>query len=364
MGAAACWHLARKGIKVLGLEQFEISHTLGSHHGQSRIIRKSYYEHPDYVPLLQRAYHNWNLLEKSTGSRVFEKTGLLYFGLPNSTVIQGVLKASKEHGIFVESLDTSTIKSRYPGFQIPEDYLGLWEPEAGFLRPEASIKALVKDAEKNGADIHTNTCVQDWVIKEGKVQVTTDSGVYTADKLVITSGAWTSKLVPIMGAGLQVTRQTMAWVKPQNSEPFLQGRFPSWLIDDPKQGAYYGFPVGVDGPPGMKLARHVPGTVADPDQVNRNITDRDYQEIQYALDQFFPEARATVGTIKTCLYTNSKDHDFIIDFLPDCDQRVVLACGFSGHGFKFAAVVGEIVSDLAFRGSSSLPIDFLRLGRS
>lgn len=367
MGSATCHYLAKRGHRVLGLEQFEIPHDQGSHAGQSRIIRKAYFEHPNYVPLLQRAYENWKSLESDTGAQVYFPTGLLYAGKPDGTLIQGVKESSEKYSVTIESWKASESKIRFPQFNIPDNYEILFEPDAGLITPERAILLFVEQAIKHGAEIHTKEKVSQWKKSGAGISVTTNKGVYNCAKLIITAGPWASQFIRSLSTKLSVSRQVIAWANPKQTAPFELGKFPCWLIDDEsKPGMYYGFPIlpvgQFGGPIGLKTAHHYPGFVIDPDNVNRIASVEEESNIIYALNKFLPEGYKSMHVLKTCLYTNTPDENFVIDFLSGYDN-VVIAAGFSGHGFKFASVVGEIVADLAIKGNTSMPIDFLNINR-
>ena len=367
MGSATCYQLAKRGIKVLGLEQFDIPHELGSHAGQSRIIRKAYFEHPDYVPLLVRAYENWKELEDKTGSQVYFKTGLLYAGKKDGVLIKGVLESASIFNIRVDKLSGDDAKEKYSQFDIPEDYEILFEPDAGFVTPERAILLFTELAIRHGAVIRTKEKISEWKKSDDHIEVITNSGTYTCKKLVITAGPWAGQMIPGIGSKLKITRQMIAWVNPANWKSFELGNFPCWLIEDEaRPGAYYGFPVlpvgKFGGPIGLKLAHHYPGDLTDPDGVDRVPNEEDEANLVYALNKFLPGGYASTLTMKTCMYTNTPDENFILDLMPGYDD-VVIATGFSGHGFKFASVVGEIMADLAMYGKTSLPIGFLNAKR-
>jgi sarcosine oxidase len=368
MGSAATYYLARRGARVLGLEQFGIPHTMGSHAGQSRIIRKAYFEHPDYVPLLERAYLNWEELARTTKSEIFVKTGLLYFGKPEHPAMQGTLSSAQKFHIPIDILDHAKIKQAYPAIHLPGDYIGVWEPDAGFLTPERAVSLFTEQARLAGAQVMPHTKVMGWEDKGDGFSVETDQGVFCGKKLVISSGPWTSKLLPQLDSQLKVTRQALAWVEPLDPQRWALGKWPCWtLSEDGLPGIFYGFPVLPEerfgGPVGFKIAHHAPGNPTDPDHVSREPIPEDERVIRRVLDQYFPGMFGETRVIKTCLYTNTRDEHFLIDFLPGYEERIALAAGFSGHGFKFASVVGQILSDLCLGGITSLPIGFLGLNR-
>ncbi|TMI86302.1 MAG: N-methyl-L-tryptophan oxidase [Bacteroidetes bacterium] len=368
MGSSTCYHLAGRGCKVLGLEQFDIAHEFGAHAGQSRIIRKAYFENSDYVPLLERAYENWRSLEAETGTQVYFKTGLVYFGPPDQLLMKGVKESASLYNVALENVDHSSAAKRFPSFRIPAHFEILFEPEAGFVTPESAIRLFAQQATKKGADIRAKEKAVEWKQDGPQVVVTSDRGVYSCKKLVITAGPWAGKLIPTLANKLKITRQFVAWINPKKWNDFELGNFPCWLMTDEfSQGCYYGFPILNEsefGPPrGLKLAHHFRARQTDPDQVDRQITLEDEQDLNYVLDKYLPGCYESLLSYKVCLYANSPDEDFIIDKLPGYEEQVAVACGFSGHGFKFASVVGEILADLALDGKTKLPIGFLSAKR-
>ena len=364
MGSATCYYLAKRGYKVLGLEQFDISHEFGSHAGQSRIIRKAYFEHPDYVPLLERAYKNWKEFEQETGEQLYFKTGLLYAGNSNNEIIKGVKLAASLYSIELNNINDNF----YLQFDFPKDFEILFEPEAGFITPEKAIRLYAAEAKKWGAFIHSNEKVIEWQKEGNSVIVKTDKSTYQCKKLVITAGAWSGKMIPGFSNKIKVTRQFVAWIKTKNDKQFVLNNFPCWLIgDDDKHGCYYGFPLldtkKFGEPGGLKLAHHFPAQITDPNNVNRDTAKEDIENLKYCLDKYLPGIFDSVLHTKICLYGNSPDENFIIDKLPGYEENVLIACGFSGHGFKFISVVGEILADLTIEGKTNLPIGFLNANR-
>jgi sarcosine oxidase len=360
MGSSTCYHLARRGVRVLGLEQFDIPHARGSSHGQSRMIRMAYYEHPDYVPLLRRSYELWHELEQVSGQKLLHITGGVYMGPPDGEVVPGSLQSARQHGLAHEPLDRAAVAKRFPQFTIPDDWVALYEPLAGFLLPERTVAAYAEAALRSGAELHGNEPVTAWRATTTGVTVRTTRGEYEADRLVFCGGPWSSKLLADLGVPLVVTRQVLGWVWPRNPDLFAMGRLPVWAIEKPG-GIYYGFPMMSDCP-GFKLADHSFGTPTDPDRVAREVTAEDEQTFRPAITKFIPDADGPTLAIRTCLYTHSPDRHFILDRHPVYDN-VTLACGFSGHGFKFASVVGEVMADLATEGTTRLPAQFLGLHR-
>lgn len=382
MGSSACFHMARRGAKVLGLEQFRLGHDRGSSHGQSRMIRLAYYEHPDYVPLLRRAYELWDELESLSGQKLFYRTGGVYAGPPAGELISGSMAAARLHQLPHESLSPAALRERFPMFHLPRDWAAMYEPSAGFLQPELAVVAAAQLARQNGADIHEGEAALGWKEDGDALLVSTAVGEYRARKLIVCGGAWSERLLPDLGVRLIVTRQVMGWVKPVNPKPFQLGMFPVWATENPDCTLQYGFPI-LPGESAMKVAWHGVGAPTDPDRVDRATSGADAATFLPILPHLLPDAfehlkgpaeRPDFSTggppcepnpitdMRVCLYTNSPDHHFIIDRLPS-DPRITLACGFSGHGFKFASVVGEILTELTVEGKSRLPAEFLGLKR-
>jgi sarcosine oxidase len=361
MGAAACWALARRGLRVLGLEQFGIVHALGSSHGHTRMIRLAYYEHPDYVPLLRRAYELWDELEAASGEKVLYRTGGIYMGPPEGEVVSGAIRAGALHSLPHEVLSHRDLMKHHPQFALPENFVGVWEPAAGFLLCENSVATFARLALEAGAVIHGHEPVQNVDLRNDGVTVTTPDGVYHAERIVFCGGAWSGKLLAQLKIDLTVTRQVMGWHWPASPRVFALGTFPVWGIEQADGSLAYGFPMMPDLP-GLKMARHGRGAVADPDAVARDCTPADRQEVLNIAATYLPGAVGPLLASRICLYTNSPDGHFIIDRHPAC-ERATIACGFSGHGFKFASVMGEILADLSTTGHTPLPVGFLGLQR-
>lgn len=364
MGAAACYHLARRGLRVLGLEQFQVPHQRGSHHGHSRMIRQSYFEHPDYVPLLKRAYELWETLEAESEREIFHQTGGLYLGPPGAEIVKGSLAAAREHGLPHEQLDHAALRERFPEFRLPDEFVGFYEARAGLLIPENAIAAHAEAARNLGADLRERTALGDWSADANGVTVSTERETFRADHLVITAGAWSGRVLKSLGIKLQVTRQVMAWFAPRNPEPFQHGQFPCWFLESDSPFGHYGFPMLDSGQPGFKVALHQPGEPIDPDRLpdHTGPSAEEIQGLHSFLETYLPDAAGPLLASAQCLYTNSPDSHFVIDRHPE-QRNVSLACGFSGHGFKFASVVGEILADLASHGHTEPPARFLGLKR-
>lgn len=360
MGSATVYNLARRGAKVLGLEQFDIPHELGSSHGVTRIIRLAYAEHPDYVPLLRRAYELWRELEVQAGERLLIITGGFDIGQAQTGIVRGSLQACAQHDLPHEVLDAETLRRRFPGYQLPPSMVAVYQPDAGFLLPERCIVAHVDAALRLGAEVHSREPVIEWGIGDGSVWVRTERQTYRARRLVITAGAWARNLVPALGDLAVPERQVLLWAQPLRPELFEPGAFPIFNMEAP-EGHYYGFPAY--GVPGFKIGKyHHRQERVDPDSMDRDCHPEDEAVLREAIRNYFPDANGPALAMKTCLFTNSPDEHFILDHHPDYSE-VALAAGFSGHGFKFCSVVGEIMAQLALDGDSELDIGMFRLGR-
>jgi sarcosine oxidase len=368
MGSAACYQLAKSGLKVLGLEQFTVPHEKGSHGGQSRIIRKAYFEHPDYVPLLERAYNTWQELEAATGEKIYHETGLLYMGLPDNPLISGVRQSASLYSIPLESLTNAGLMQRYPVFKVPDEMEILFEPAAGLLLPEKIIPLYVTLSRQLGAEIHEEERIIDWQMEGRGVVVNTTIGLYRADKLVLSAGAWMGRLLPALNSQLTITRQVMGWITPKDPTAFSRQAFPCWTLAEPNgHSIFYGFPalddIDANGPKGFKLAYHGHGEETNCDDTDRLPDAKDEQLLSDFIRQYMPGTAASTAALKTCRYTNTPDENFMLGHLPGTDGKVSIASCCSGHGFKFSAVVGEILRDLTLHGKTALPIGFLGVER-
>jgi sarcosine oxidase len=347
MGSAAAYEVARRGRRVLGIEQFSLAHELGSSHGLTRIIRLAYAEHPVYVPLLRRAYELWRAFERRAGEQLLFITGGLDVGTAQSETIAGSLRSCREHGLEHEELDAAEVTRRFPGFRLPRELMAVYQADGGFVLPERSIVTHAAAAQELGAEIHEGERVIEWSPEGSGVRVRTDRGTYAADRLIITAGAWAAKTVPLLEQFAVPERQVLMWTAPLRPEYFAAGAFPIFNMEA-AEGRFYGFPVY--GVPGFKLGKyHHRGERTDPDRVDREIHREDEDVLRVALRRYFPDADGATLAMKTCMFTNSPDEHFILDRHRDFPQ-VSIAAGFSGHGFKFAPVIGEIMADFALEG--------------
>jgi sarcosine oxidase len=356
MGSAAAWHLAQRGNRVLGLEQSTSPHDKGSSHGGSRIIRQAYFESPDYIPLVLRAYESWHRLERDHGTRPLHTTGGLVIGKRDGDLVSRTINAARHHGIPIEILEAAELTRRFPPFRPQPDDQAVYEPHAGYLVPEDAIRALLQIASRAGAEIHFEERVLSWSAAADCVEVRTARNTYSAGHLVITAGPWASESLGTT-LPLCVTRQVMAWIQPNTGvTAFLSPNFPVFIAEDLNAGPpTYGIPA-IDGPTGgVKVAIHGSDFVCTPESVDRTIHDSDIRSIIEKLSPRLPALDGELVRAKTCLYTITPDEHFIIGPHPQVPLCTV-ACGFSGHGFKFAPVIGEILADIATDESTRHPI--------
>lgn len=360
MGSAACYHLARRGLRTLGLERFDIPHAMGSSHGITRIIRLAYYEDPSYVPLLLRAFDLWEVLERESGRHLLGVTGSIDASGPDEVVFAGSLASCQQFDLPHEVLTSAELTARYPGYRLPEGHLALFQPRGGFLLPERCISAHVTGAMAAGAEIRARERVLEWEAGRDRVRVRTERGVYEAERLVLAAGAWMGELLPGLAPLMQPERQALAWFAPLQPALFTPARFPVFNLLVP-EGRYYGFPE--HEVPGFKIGLyHHRQERIDPEAFNREADLTDEAPLREATARYFPAANGTTMALRTCIFTNTPDEHFILDHLPGT-PNIVVASPCSGHGFKFASVIGEILADLVARGETEHGIDLLRLSR-
>jgi sarcosine oxidase len=361
MGSAALYHLAARGQRVIGIERATPGHAGGSSHGESRIIRMAYFEHPSYVPLLRRAYENWRALEQVTGAALLTVTGLLEAGIPGASVVQGALKAAQTHDLPHEMLSARQAAARFPAFALPAHWEALFEPDAGFLRPERAIDTHILAAMSSGADVATRTAVTSIEpTADGVRLVAGDGTIIDAGAVIVSAGAWMGELFPMLKARLRLTRQVLAWFAPAQPALVTPDRFPVFMLED-ERDFLYGFPDFAGT--GVKAASHRPGReLARAGDAKQDGDAADAARISDMLARYIPAAAGPVRDLKTCIYTYTPDEDFILDTHP-LHKQIVLASPCSGHGFKFASVIGEILADLATAGSTPHDISRFRLDR-
>ncbi len=363
MGSATAYQLAGRGRRVLGLERFSPAHDRGSSHGRSRIIRQAYFEGPDYVPLLLRAYELWERLEEETGEELVTLTGGLMIGRPEGELVSGSMESARAHDLPYELLDAGEIRGRFPAFSPDPETVALYEKKAGFVRPEETVKAHLDRAISLGADLHFEEPVLSWEASGEGVRVETREGSYEAERLVISPGAWAPQLLAELGLPLEVERQVMYWFEPTGArEPFLPDRFPIYIWEPDDGNMFYGFPAQ-DDDSGVKAAFfRLGGVPTTPETLDREVHQGEIDRLRGYLAEHIPTLAGRCCEARACMYTNTPDEHFVISAHPEF-ERVTIACGFSGHGYKFCSVVGEILADLATEGSTRHPIDLFSPAR-
>ena len=361
-GSGAALALARRGLSVLGLEAGERGHELGSSGGRSRMIRRAYFEDPAYLPLLEASWEAWEALGAAAGERLVEVTGGLYVGPRDSDVFRGSVTSARDQGLPHQVLDGASIRRRWPIFSVGDEMGGLYDPGAGMIRPERAIAAQTRLAERGGARFRFGERAVVWRPESGGgLEVETSAGVYGGDHLVIAAGAWTASFVPDLRLPLEVERLPVFWFEPRVSASQVSaGSFPVWLVDTGADGVFYGFPY--DNAAGLKVSRHRSGDVVDPDSVDRAERAADVERVRAFMRRYMPAANGPLREAAVCFYTNTPDRHFVIDVHPAV-PGVSYASACSGHGFKFAPVIGEILADLALDGATSHPIDRFRAVR-
>jgi sarcosine oxidase len=359
-GSAALHRLALRGLRVLGLEQFTPGHDRASSHGETRIIRLGYFEHPSYVPLLRETYRLWREIEAACGEPLLTVTGIMEFGAPDSALVVGTLASSRLHGLPHEVIDGGEVMRRIPAFRLPRDFVGVFQPDGGFLRAEPGVAAQLALATRAGAQVKVNTQVLAIEPRAGGVRIMTRDATIDASAAIVAAGPWLSHLLPDLLVPIRVTRQVLGWFAPDDAAPFTLGTFPVFL-GETRHGIHYGFPV--HGGTGLKVAKHHhDDRTVEPNTSDRVISTQDEQLIRSFLSEHLPAANGPLKSAKTCLYTMTPDGDFIVDRLPGA-PNVIVASPCSGHGFKFAPVIGEVIADLVVDGATRRDISRFALSR-
>jgi sarcosine oxidase len=357
MGSAAAFHLARQGRKVLGLDRFTPPHAFGSSHGQTRIIREAYFEHPLYVPLVQRAYRLWADLEHAADRDLLRITGGLMIGRPDGVLVSGARRSAEQCGLRHAVLTGAEVRARFPALRPADDMVAVWEPRAGILFPEACVRAHLALAQAHGATLRFDEPLANWRSDGDGVRVVTNKGEYRAGQLLLAAGGWIRSLVPELNLPFTVERQVVYWFAPRaDPATFAPARCPVHLWETAPREFFYGFPDLGDG---VKVAVHHAGEVADPDNVRREVNDAEVTAIRELVRRFVPNADGALRSTTVCTYTNTPDEHFWIDRHPEL-PRVLIASPCSGHGFKFSSVIGEALAELVISGQSRFDLSLFR----
>lgn len=360
MGSAALCALARRGQRVLGLEQFDLGHELGSSGAGIRIYRFAQFLDPAYVPLMRHAYHHWTRLERDADEQLLFRTGGLDIGPSNGEVVSGSKRACALHGLTHEVLSAKDVMRRFPTWSLEGAVEAVYQPDSGFLPADRALFAHLRVATRRGAEVHTREVVT--AIKESRdhVVVETSRGRYEARQVILSAGPWAADWAKSIAPKIVPERQVVGWFAPRLPELFQRDRFPIFIVED-DTGNYYGFPE--HDRPGMKLGRHGHrGEATTADGVRRDIDAEDEAVLTRFTRRYFGDRIGDAVALKTCLYTNTPDNHFVIDRLPG-HEHTWLAAGFSGHGYKFCAGIGEILADLATGGATAQDVSLFRAAR-
>lgn len=354
MGAAASYNLAKRGLRVLNIERFGVNHEFGSSHGRTRIIRLAYYEDPRYVPLLRRAYDSWRELESKSGRKLLRVTGGLMIGKPDGELVKGVVRSAAAHGIDHERLTASEVEKRFEAFTLGEEYCAVYEETAGVLSAEECVRGFVGVGSEAGCEYRFSEQVQKWKSTVEGVEVETSAGTQTAAKLIFCAGPWNGALLPGL-LPLQVERQVPLWFSSGGKDRYSPSKMPVFVMEEGADQFYYGLP---DVGHGVKVARTHGGEFSDPEKVRREVSEEDIAPVRGFISRRLKGLEGAPIASTTCLYTNTPDLNFAVGLHP-ADRKVVVVSACSGHGFKFASVLGEVAADLTTSGATSYDLEFL-----
>ncbi len=358
MGSSISYNLASRGLRVLTLDRFGLGHEFGSSHGKTRIIRLAYFEDPRYVPLLQRAFASWDELAKKSGAKIIRRTGGLMIGKEGGRLVVGVLRSAREHDLPYKLLTSREVGEAFGELRLEEDYSAVYEENAGILFPEQCISSYVALARDSGGTFGFSEQLLGWRQTRDSIAVETTKGSYATEELVIAAGPWTAQLLPGL-IPLTCERQVPFWFEPPDDRGFTAEKMPIFIMEEDNTHYFYAIP---DVGHGVKVARSHGGAQVDPDQVVREVTDADLSPVRDFIRRRLPSVNPTPIASTTCIYTNTPDSHFVVDFHPD-DRRVLVVSACSGHGFKFSSVIGEVAADLLLDGRSGFDVSFLNIGR-
>jgi len=366
MGSATVYQLSKiPNLKILGIDQFSPPHIYGSSHGETRIIRQIYFEHPNYVPLVKKSYPMWKELENEAKTQLFVNSGGIYIGEEGYRLMNGLKLTAKEHNFEINIMKSNEIMEKFPAFRVPEKMVGIYDPTAGILFPEKCIEAFISGAENRGAVFNFGEKVLDIKSDTTHEKVITNKGIYNAKKVIITAGAYVTVLLKDLQLPLKVEKKKIFWMEPvkEFAQNFTVEKMPIFLIEDEETKIQlYGFP-NVLGT-GVKSAMHVNkgDNIQDVYKIDRTIDDNDVEEFKSRISAYLPNVFGKLNKSSVCMYTMTPDEHFIIDFIPK-NKRIILASPCSGHGFKFSIIIGEILKDLAIKGESEFDLSLFSLNR-
>lgn len=359
MGSAAAWRLASRGVRVTGLDARQPPHAFGSTHGHSRIIREAYFEHPQYVPLVQQSYRLWADLEQEARTRLFQATGGLMIGPPDGLLVSGVTASASAHRLPVERWSAADVRRRVPVLAPTDEMVAILEPRAGVLAPERAVSAMLQGARERGATLRFDETVREWSETADGVRVVTTRETLVADRLVLAAGPWLSSLLADLALPLHVERAVQFWYDTGGESRYGPRELPVFILERSDGRLLYGLP---DQGRGLKLAEHHGGATADPDGVDRAVSEEERRAFDAFARQFVQLPAAPPSDAAVCLYTNTPDGDFVLDWHPS-SERVYIVSACSGHGFKFAPAIGEAVASEIAGGAAITDLTPFRLAR-
>jgi len=360
-GSSALYNLSKTNKTVLGIDRFTPPHSFGSSHGESRIIRQAYHENPMYVPFVKKAYHYWDEIEQQSGEKLLLKTGGIMLGTEDASVVKGSLLSAETYDIAYEYLHYADLQKRFPAFKPSQDTVGVLEKEAGILFPEKCIEAFLTQAQKNGAEINYNETVISINPKSDHVKLTTSKGTYQTEKLVVSAGAWMTEMLPELNLPLTIERQVLFWFRNNNEAlqtNLLPQNMPIYIWEYLPGEMFYGFP---DLGNGIKIAHHHAGERIKPDELSQFVSDAEVRSMEELTTEYL-DIDAALNKTAVCMYTNTPDENFIIDYYPG-NKNIIVASPCSGHGFKFSSFTGKILADLAMNKTPGLDISPFRIAR-
>lgn len=359
MGAAVAWRAAMQGLSVVAFDAHDPPHAHGSTHGRSRIIREAYFEHPQYVPLVQRAYTLWAELEAGAATRLFQASGGLMIGVPGRTLIEGTRRAATQHDLPVQVWTPEQVRRLIPALAPDDDMVGVFEPRAGVLAPERAVGAMLEMARRAGARLFPSEPVERWTTGAGVVEVYSARRHLRARRVVLAAGPWLGSLLGGLVLPLTVERVVQYWYPTAGDDRFTPARFPIFLLEAPDGRMLYGLP---DQGQGLKLAEHHGGSAVSPDTVNRDVGSAERDAFHAFARRWVRGLPAGPSEAAVCLYTNTPDDDFILDWHPAA-PGVFVCSACSGHGFKFAPAIGEAVAAVVAGHTPACDLTPFRLAR-
>ncbi|MBI3841334.1 MAG: N-methyl-L-tryptophan oxidase [Thaumarchaeota archaeon] len=354
MGSSVSYNLASRGLRVVNVERFRVNHELGSSHGRTRIIRLAYYEDERYVPMLRRAFEAWREVERKSGAQLLRMTGGLMMGREEGELVGGVLRTARAHGLEHHVLSAREAEERFEAFTLSEEFVAVHEESAGMLFAEESVRAFVGLAREAGCDFVQSAQVTGWKAGPEGVEVEAGGERFLADRVVSCAGPWTGQLFPGV-LPLKCERQVPLWFSSLGDGAFGPDRMPVFIMEEEPGRFFYGLPeVGH----GVKVARTHEGDIVEPDRVNREVASEDTAPVEAFVARRLKKLGREPIASTTCLYSNTPDFNFAIGPHPK-EGRVLVVSACSGHGFKFASVIGEIVSDMVTGKKNEFDVSWL-----